>query len=83
MSEQDEKTAAAAVLVQSEPMPADAIKVEGTDFTRLQKESVARGSGITVDELLSSMATTGFQATSLGKAVEVIEQMVRDCRFPV
>ena len=76
MAEKDQLKAAAAVLVPSEPMPYDAVKVIGADFDRLKGDATSRGYGITVDELLASMYTTGFQGSSLGKAVEVIDQMV-------
>lgn len=76
MSTEDQRKAAAAVLVQSEPMPLDSVKVAGPDFNALKQAATERGSGITVDELLASMYTTGFQASSLGKAIEVVDQMV-------
>lgn len=72
----DQVKAAAAVLVQSDPMPYDAVKVTGTEFNKLGEAVKKRGHGITVEELLESMYTTGFQASALGKAVEIIEQMV-------
>lgn len=75
-SVEDQEKAAAAVLVESEPMPEDAIKIAGIDFNSMQTKSRERGYGITVDEIMSSMCTTGFQASSLGKAIDVIEQMV-------
>lgn len=75
-NEEDQLKAAAAVLVQSEAMPLDSVKVQGPDFGQLRQAASSRQHGITVDELLASMYTTGFQASSLGKAVEVVEQMV-------
>lgn len=77
MSGEDQAKAAAAVLVKSEPMPYDSVKVAGMDFDSVRAKAATRGYGISVDELMASMYTTGFQASSLGKAAEVIEQMVR------
>ncbi|ORY87721.1 putative deoxyhypusine synthase [Protomyces lactucae-debilis] len=57
-------------------MPEDSVQVQGLDFNKLQQDAARRGYGITVDELLASMTTTGFQATSVGRAAEVIEQML-------
>lgn len=78
----DQQKAAAAVLVQSQPMPLDAVKVVGADFEKLSSAAKDRGTGITVDELLASMYTTGFQASGLGKAVEVINEMVCEIKTP-
>jgi deoxyhypusine synthase len=72
----DAQKAAKAVLVNSVAMPEDATQVRGPDFTKLQQSAAHRGYGITVDELLRSMTTTGFQASSVGQAAAVIEQMV-------
>ena len=88
MSTADQQKAAEAVLVQSAPMQEGAVEVKGLDFDRFEKLSIAENDDsedkrtrrdITVHELLESFKTTGFQASSVGRAVEVIEAM-RDWR---
>lgn len=59
-----------AVLRPSEPVPDDAREVQGIDFDNYADRS------ITVDELVAGMASMGFQATSVGEAVRIIEGMV-------
>jgi deoxyhypusine synthase len=58
-----------AVLVQSEEMPEGAQKVEDFDFNNLTGP-------ITAEQLLSGMAHMGFQASSIGEAVRIINGMV-------
>ena len=58
-------TQQAAVFVASQPVPEDAVKVKGPDFNSPQ----------TRDSLLGSFATTGFQATELSRAIEIVQQM--------
>ncbi|EGD79119.1 deoxyhypusine synthase [Salpingoeca rosetta] len=55
-----------AVLLRSEPMPEDAVKVKGYDFNQ----------GVDHDKLLQSFLTTGFQATNLGLAIEEVQRML-------
>ncbi|KAL1924515.1 uncharacterized protein VTP21DRAFT_4169 [Calcarisporiella thermophila] len=57
--------AAQAVLVQSEPMPDDAVPISGPDFNH----------PLSFSELLRSYERIGFQASSLGKAIDIIKQM--------
>lgn len=52
-------------------MPVNAQKVEELDFNKLA------GRPITVDDLLSGMNNMGFQASSIGEAVRIINDMVR------
>lgn len=59
-----------AVLKPSEPVPGGATEVQGIDFDNYADRS------ITVDELVAGMASMGFQATSVGEAVRIIEGMV-------
>lgn len=59
-----------AVLVQSQPMPEGSVKVKGIDFDHYA------GKSITVDELVRNMSNMGFQASSLGKAIEIVDKMV-------
>ncbi|KAJ2771349.1 Deoxyhypusine synthase [Coemansia nantahalensis] len=57
--------AAGAVLVRSEAVPEDSKRVRGYDFE----------GGVDYEQLLSSYAATGFQATSFGRAVEIVNHM--------
>lgn len=59
--------AAAAVLKRSEPLPETAISVQGPDLDK----------PLSLEDLLRSYERIGFQATSLGKAVNIVNQMVR------
>jgi deoxyhypusine synthase len=59
--------AAQAVLVKSEPMPADASVVRGYDFE----------GALDYDALMRSLYTTGYQATSLGQAIGEVNRMLR------
>jgi hypothetical protein len=59
-----------AVLKPSEPVPEGAQEVQGIDFNQYASRS------ITVEELMSGYATMGFQATSVGEAVRIINDMV-------
>jgi deoxyhypusine synthase len=59
-----------AVLKPSAPVPEDAKQVQGIDFNDYAQHS------ITVDELVRGMADMGFQATSVGEAVRIINEMV-------
>ena len=70
MSTNDQETAAAAVLVKSEDMPADAQKVEELDFNKFKDKP------ITVEDLIGGMTNMGFQASSIGEAVKIINDMV-------
>ena len=62
-----------AVLVQSQPMPKDSVKVQGYDFNK----------GIDHHELLKSYLTSGFQATNFGLAVEQIKAMITKREEPL
>lgn len=75
MTDADHVQAAAAVLVHSEVMPEDAVKVVGIDFNTL-KEKRSAGPGLLLDDVLAAYSTTGFQGSSLGKAIDVIDEMV-------
>lgn len=54
------------VLIQSVPMPKDAIEVRGYDFSK----------GLSYDALFNSYISVGFQGTAFGQALEVTRQMV-------
>ncbi|TVY13781.1 Deoxyhypusine synthase [Lachnellula arida] len=58
-----------AVLVQSGEMPAGSQKVEELDFNEFA------GRAITVDDLVGGMNNMGFQASSIGEAVRIINDM--------
>jgi hypothetical protein len=65
----DAATAATAVLKPSIPMPSTSTKIRGVDFNEYKTP-------ITVQQLSSHFLQTGFQATNLGKAIEIINNMV-------
>jgi deoxyhypusine synthase len=58
--------AAEAVLKQSEVLPSATPIIRGYDFSN----------GVDYEALLRSMATTGFQASNLGQAIDEINRMV-------
>ena len=58
--------ASAAVLKQSEPVPDEAVAVQGPNFDERP----------TLDTLLDSYERIGFQANSLGKAINIVNKMV-------
>jgi deoxyhypusine synthase len=60
----------AAVLKQSIDMPPGAQKVEELDFDNFA------GKSITVEDLISGTSNMGFQASSIGEAVRIINEMV-------
>ena len=62
--------AADAVLKPSDPVPEGAIPVEGLDFDHYADRNM------TVAEMVSGMANMGFQASSIGQAVEIVDGMV-------
>lgn len=59
-----------AVLKPSDAMPAGAQKVEELDFNAFA------GRSITVEELIDGTKNMGFQASSIGQAVKIINDMV-------
>ncbi|KAK5111203.1 Deoxyhypusine synthase [Meristemomyces frigidus] len=61
--------ATSAVLKPSDPVPKHAIPVEGLDFNNY------RNHNITVADLADNFAAMGFQATSVGQAVGIINRM--------
>jgi len=56
-----------AVLVESKEVPDDVPVVRGYDFNQ----------GIDYDRLLQSFAVTGYQATHFGRAVEIVNAMLK------
>ena len=59
-------SAHSAVFKESESLEGKCIKIEGYDFNQ----------GVNYPLLLKSMVTTGFQASHLGDAIQVVNQMV-------
>ncbi len=59
-----------AVLKPSDPVPEGAIPVEGVEFDKFT------GRDIMVAELVDGMSNMGFQASSIGQAVEIVDGMV-------
>lgn len=59
-----------AVLVQSAAVPEGTQKVEEIDFNAF------KGRPITVDDMMAGMKYMGFQASSMGEAVRIINDMV-------
>ena len=59
-----------AVLKPSEPVPAGSRPVQGIDFNDYAQRAM------TVEELVGGMASMGFQATAVGEAVRIINDMV-------
>lgn len=64
--------AKAAVLVQSAPIPDDAVPVVGPDLTKIRD----------IKSLMESYTRIGFQATSLARAIEIVQNMVA-AKFPL
>ena len=56
------------VFKESESLEGKCDKIEGYDFNQ----------GVNYPKLLRSMLTTGFQASNLGEAIDVVNQMVRE-----
>jgi len=54
------------VLLKSAPIPADALPIRGYDFNE----------GIDYERLFDSYLSTGFQATSLARAIEEVNRMI-------
>lgn len=60
------ESARLAAFKESETLEGTWPKIEGYDFNK----------GVNYRELLKSMASTGFQASNLGDAIDVVNQMV-------
>lgn len=59
-----------AVLKPSDPVPEGATPVKGFDFGEFA------GRNVTVAELVDGMHNMGFQASSIGQAVSIVDGMV-------
>ena len=60
-----------AVLQKSDTMPSDAQRVEELDFNKLKSKGP-----ITAEDLFLGMRHMGFQASSVGEAIRIINGMV-------
>jgi len=60
-----------AVLMPSESIPEGSREVQGLDFNEYRDRK------ITVEELVNNMASMGFQASAIGEAVRIVNEMVR------
>ena len=60
-----------AVFVSSVPLPTDSIPVSGFEFDHHQDHDVS------VVDLVRGMSSMGFQASAIGDAVRIINDMVR------
>jgi deoxyhypusine synthase len=65
-----------AVLKPSEPVPEGSREVQGIDFNDYAERA------ITVEELVGGYANMGFQATAVGEAVRIINDMVSGTHRP-
>lgn len=59
-----------AVLKPSDPVPEGAMPVKGIEFDDFKDRNM------TIPELLESMSQMGFQASSIGQAVQIVDGMV-------
>lgn len=59
-----------AVLKPSDPVPEGAVPVKGIEFNDYKDRN------ITAEELVRGMTNMGFQASSIGQAVDIINGMV-------
>jgi len=62
-------TVHSAVFKDSESLEGKCVKIEGYDFNL----------GVNYSQLLRTMVSTGFQASNLGDAIKVVNQMVSFC----
>ena len=67
--------AAQAVLVASEPVPEGVEQVKGVNFNAYNDRD------ITVAEMVDAMGSMGFQASAVGEAAQVINEMVSIYQF--
>lgn len=65
------QAAQAAILKESDPIPPDSVPVRGPDFD----------SPLGLQSFLRSYGQIGFQATSFGRAIDVVEKMVSSSNY--
>ena len=63
--------ASSAVLKPSDPISEDAVSVQGPNFDN----------PLVLQEFISSYERIGFQANSLGKAIRIVNKMVRTLQY--
>jgi deoxyhypusine synthase len=72
--------AKAAVFVASAPLPDDALPIIGPDLSILSASSSSESNVSSkfagIGDFLASYKQIGFQATSLAKAIEIVQNMV-------
>ena len=68
MNENDKLKVAKKNILRDSFKPKDYVKIKGYDFSK----------GLDYDKLLDSFSTTGFQASNLGKAIDIIKKMRKD-----
>ncbi|KAG4304247.1 hypothetical protein PORY_002428 [Pneumocystis oryctolagi] len=73
--EKDFETAKASVLVCSQPVLENAVKVIGLDHNKYPTHKDTGMTSLSIEDLIKSMYTTGFQATNLALAVNIINEM--------
>lgn len=66
-------SAQSAVLMRSEPLPSEAVEAIGPQFEKQDPNDL--------NALMGSLATVGFQGTSVAEAVRIIERMVRTVTY--
>jgi hypothetical protein len=64
--------ATAAVLKPSDPVPQDSKPVQGLEFD----DFFSKGRNVSAAEMVENFAHMGFQASSLGRAKEIVDGMV-------
>lgn len=65
-----------AVLVPSDPLPEHAQEVKGIDWTRLPTEQRS-----IIASFVNDLTRQGFQSSSIGDAIRIINDMVGECLF--
>ena len=63
-----------AVLVHSDPVPDDARQVKGIDWNALPAEQRC-----IIADFVDGLTSQGFQSSSVGDAIRIINDMVRRC----
>ncbi|EMR09261.1 deoxyhypusine synthase [Pneumocystis murina B123] len=71
----------ASVLIHSEPIFKNAVRVVGLDHNKYSSNKKADATNLTIEDLVESMYTTGFQATNFALAVNIINEM-KNWRLP-
>ncbi|KAG4302415.1 hypothetical protein PCK1_001251 [Pneumocystis canis] len=72
---EDFDLAQASVLVCSESMVETGVKVVGLDHNQYPADPETDQTSLTIEALIQSMYTTGFQATNLAIAIDIINEM--------